>query len=260
MLLSVYSGAKDGHNAARSAEAKQRPDPGGGEERKVLQVADADRLDQHVYSARAPLIPSEQVLSEKFAAFYMLTKQHLMRAGEYVATAALDQPPASFTQAAGVYEDRLTQLQDELMRATTFQRNGSGAYSKTQERLAYDTYTTYLRAVVTLWRCILSAAQRAATDVDSLREEHFARSVLKQASSADAEKLADAREQVLAVYHDRVMLCTTRVEELRKKNMARVWAGQPPHAIPLQLHIRVFKTYLIELRAFLNAQPALQLA
>jgi hypothetical protein len=257
MLLSVYSGPGGANNAGPP------PSPGAvppGEERMVLQVADADRLDQQVYSARAALIPTEQVLSEKFADFYTLTKQHLMRAGEYVATAGMAEPTTSLMAEATTYEQSLTQLQQELMRATTFQRDGSGAYTKTQERLAYNTYTTYLRAVVTLWRCIVSAAERAARDVDKLREEHVARSVLNTATAADQEKLAVAQEQVLTIYHDQVMLCSTRVDELRKKHMARVWAGQPPHAIPLQLHSRVFKTYLIELRAFLNAQPALQLA
>lgn len=242
MILSVYSAS----TAAAESTPKQTP--------RVLPLEPDAKLDNEMYVTRAKQIQTEEELSHLMGTVHNTLLRYLLRQSHTLLphdTAAADAPVN--------VEQLLTDVQARLFAASENKLHVTTSATPLQRKLAHGTYTLYLRALVATWRCIMSVAERAKQDMREVDEHEFMQQVLQVNSNVN---VAADMTRTLADYHARVHQCVDKVEQLRRQGMQQLWApsGQTMAvAIPLDMHMNMFKNYLSQVRAWLQQQPALAL-
>lgn len=251
MILSLSSAASTQDQKQKRSKTKTNP--------LVLPLEGNARLDNKMYLARGKLVQSEEELSKLMADVHATLLRYCIRQS-YTLVSHDQQPVQSGEQTQkdtkADAEALLTQVQARLLATGENKLHVTTSASSLQRKLAHGTYTLYLRALVATWQCIMSVANSANHAMIEIDREEFIQQVLHKPSTTD---LSAKTAALLSTYHSQVQQCADKVEQLRKAAMRQLWGAHSPTAIPLDLHVNMFKNYLSQVRAWLQEQPSLAL-
>lgn len=246
MILSVYSAAASPAELDHSDSKKEK------DSKLLFPFHPNAQLDNQIYLAHAKLIYTPEELSKWMGMVHNTLMRYLVRQSYSLVSRNI--PPED----AGVDVDKLlTRLQARLFAATKNKLHVTIIATPLQRKLAHGTYTLYLRALVAMWRCIMSVAEVANKDMMQVNENEFIQQVLYSKTHVN---VTDDTTRTFNTYHAQVQQCVDKVEHLRKVGMQQLWAPFGTSvSIPLDLHMNMFKNYLSQVRAWLQQQPTLAL-